>query len=313
MYALELLRRIPRGSWISITALRETLADDGLQRSVRTTQRQLSLLMRHFDIECNTSDSVYSYRWKNGAKALEMQSMTGEEALLLTLAHENLASLLPPKLMQSMAGFFGLARDTALRSHGDASKEDRQWMSKVRVISTTQPLLPPTIQPGVLEEVSNALYANLWLAVDYKNAQAERKIADVKPLGLAQQGASLYLVCRFDGYANERSLALHRIVTAKASTLKFDRPTDFNLQQYDADGRFGFGEGQRIRLSFRIDKGAGLHLLESRLSEDQQHQDVGEHYDISATVVDTAQLEWWLRGFGDSVSQVRREPALAAG
>jgi hypothetical protein len=27
-----------------------------------------------------------------------------------------------------------------------------------------------------------------------------------------------------------------------------------------------------------------------------------DHYEISATVVDTAQLEWWLRGFGDAVS-----------
>ena len=74
---------------------------------------------------------------------------------------------------------------------------------------------------------------------------------------LAQQGPRLYLVCRFDGYDNERSLALNRISSAAVSTLGFERPKDFDLQKYDADGRFGFGEGKRISLKFRIKRAAG--------------------------------------------------------
>ena len=35
-------------------------------------------------------------------------------------------------------------------------------------------------------------------------------------------------------------------------------------------------------------------------------KDLGGVYEITATVTDTAMLEWWLRGFGDAISNVRR-------
>ena len=129
------------------------------------------------------------------------------------------------------------------------------------------------------------------------------------PLGLAQQGPRMYLVCRFDGYDNERSLALHRILSARASTFTFDRPKDFDLEQYDNDGRFAYGNGELVRLSFRIEKEAGLHLLESPLSADQLVVDHEDSYEISATVVDSAMLNWWLRGFGELLGSVIKTPA----
>jgi hypothetical protein len=59
----------------------------------------------------------------------------------------------------------------------------------------------------------------------------------------------------------------------------------------------------------RIEAEAGNYLLETPLSQDQQ---VTEHDDgtleITATVVDSAMLEWWLRGFGKAISQIHREP-----
>jgi predicted DNA-binding transcriptional regulator YafY len=142
--------------------------------------------------------------------------------------------------------------------------------------------------------------------VDYENASGKRTQADVMPLGLAQQGPRLFLVCRFKDYDNERTLALHRILSAQASKFTFERPKDFDLEQYDNDGRFGFGEGKRIKLTFRIQKEAGYHLLESPLSEDQQVLVLDDAYEITATVVDSAMLDWWLRGFGDALYSVEK-------
>jgi predicted DNA-binding transcriptional regulator YafY len=212
---------------------------------------------------------------------------------------------LPANLITSLEALFVQAR-TNLGPYSSAQRE-REWLSKVREVSTTQPLLPPKIRPGVFEEVSNALYANRWLEVEYRNAAGKTSNAQVMPLGLAQQGPRLYLVCRFRGFDNERSLALHRLIDAKASTLAFKRPREFDLQKYDDAGRFGFGEGERIHLTFRIDKGAGLHLLESPLSTDQRVREIGDQFEISASVVDTAQLKWWLRGFGNQVRSIRRK------
>jgi len=53
---------------------------------------------------------------------------------------------------------------------------------------------------------------------------------------------------------------------------------------------------------------AGEHLRESWLSSDQVVTDLDDkHYRISATVVETAMLEWWLRGFGNAVSQIEKK------
>lgn len=309
LLALELLKRIPRGRKISAKELHEQLANTDIGRDIRTIQRQLEMLSEHFEIERDDRSKPYGYRWKERARGMELPILTEQESLLLNLAEQHLRSLLPASVMKSMDGFFTQARAN-LGQHTNAKKE-REWLSKVRVVSTTQPLLPPTIKPGVFEQVSNALYANLWLQVDYLNAAGKRTEAEVMPLGLAQQGPRLYLVCRFKGYDNERSLALHRIETAKVSEFTFQRPKDFDLEAYDNDGRFGFGEGKRIRLSFQIDKDAGYHLLESPLSEDQKVTELEDAYKILVTVVDTAQLEWWLRGFGDKVRSVRKTKLAA--
>jgi predicted DNA-binding transcriptional regulator YafY len=302
--ALELLRRIPRGGKISAAELHLQLKELGLSRNLRTIQRLLETLSEHFDIERDDRDKPYGYRWKEKARALSVPVLNEQESLLLTLAEQHLRNLLPASLMKSMESFFSQARSnlTPLTS----AKREREWLGKVRVVDTTQPLLPPKIAPGVFDQVSNALFTNRWLNIEYKNAAGACSAAEVMPLGLAQQGARLYLVCRYRGFENELTLAIHRFITARASTFSFQRPSDFDLKRFDDEGRFGFGNGQLIQLSFRIAKVAGLHLLESPLSEGHSVRELPNYYQITATVVDTAQLSWWLQGFGDQVSLVRK-------
>ena len=305
LLAVELMRRIPRGRKVTAGELHQQLKDAGIERELRTIQRQLEMLSEHFEIERDDRSKPYGYRWLEQAKALAMPNLTPQESLLLQLAEEHLKNLLPPRLMKSMDAFFSQAKRN-LGSESTARLE-REWPGKVRVVATSQPLLPPKIVPGVFESVSEALYANRWLTLDYQNSAGKRRSITVMPLGLAQQGPRLYLVCRFDGFNNERSLALHRIRKAEASTLTFERPAEFDLQKYDDDGRFGFGEGHRVQLRFRITKDAGLHLTESPLSTDQQYVEAQDGWlEIIATVVDSAMLDWWLRGFGKAVTNIQK-------
>jgi len=190
--ALELLRRIPRNRKISASELHEQLESLDLARDLRTVQRQLEMLSRYFDIERDDRSKPYGYRWKEKAAGLAVPMLSEQESLLLTLAEQHLKAILPASVMKSMESFFVQAR-TNLGPTGKPGR-DREWLSKVRVVSTSQPLLPPKIRPGVFEEVSNALYGNRWLDVDYKNSAGKRTAAAVMPLGLAQQGTRLYLV-----------------------------------------------------------------------------------------------------------------------
>jgi len=258
--AIELLRRIPRNRSISSVELHQQLKDAGIERELRTIQRQLEVLSEHFEIYRDQRSKPYGYRWKEKAAGLALPTLSPQESLLLGLAEEYLKNLLPIKLKKSMDGFFEQAR--RILAPGGSAKQEKEWASKVRVVATSQPLLPPQLKPGVFEAVSDALYANLWLKVDYVNVKGERKIREVMPLGLAQQGPRLYLVCRFKSYDNERSLALHRMDAAEVVKGRaFERPHGFDLKKYDDDGRFGFGNGKLVRLKFRIAKKRGLHII----------------------------------------------------
>ena len=304
----ELIRRIPSSHRVTAPDLHEQLKNAGINRDLRTVQRHLDMLSEHYDdIERDESSKPYGYRWKGFSGGMSLPSLSEHESLLLLLAQQQLRHLLPSSLMNSLDNFFQQARSDL--GPVNPGKPATQWLKKVRVVSTTQPLLPPKIEASIFESVSNALYANRWLDIDYKNATGKRKSARVMPLGLAQQGVRLYLVCRYEGYDEERILALHRISLAQVTAHYFDYPADFDLQRYDADGNFGMGNGKRIRLRFCIDKEAGLHLLESPLSRDQQVAIRDDCFEVNATVAETAQLTWWLSGFGERVWNIRRESA----
>lgn len=300
--ALELLKRIPKVGQVSAPELHRQLIAAGWWRDLRTVQRQLDELSRHFDIERDERSKPYGYRWKNRAQGFSVPGLSRQESLLLLLAQQHLANILPSDLMKSMSAFFAQAQSN-LAVHTDAQRE-REWLVKVRVISATQPLLPPKLQFGVLEAVGDALYRNHWLEVKYTNARGKHSSARVMPLGLAQQGPRLFLVCRFEGFDDDRTLALQRIKSATATNTVFARPRGFSLQRFDEDGRFGFGEGKKIDLKFWIRHDEGAHLLETPLSADQVATEKADGFAISATVVDTEQLKWWLRGFGDAIKVI---------
>ena len=308
--SLELLRRIPRHRKVTAAELRDQVAGIGLERDVRSIQRLLNDLSEQFDIERDGSGKPYGYRWKENAAPLAVPLLSPQDALLLSLAEHYLRPLLPASIARSLGEFFEQGRRN-LRQ-GASTRLEREWMDKIAVASTTQPLLPPTIAAGVFEAVSEALYRNLWLELDYRNARGERRRqARVMPLGLAQQGPCLYLVARFEGYDDERSLALHRMSSASATNQSFERPADFSLARYDADGRFGFGEGRRVRLQMTIATAHGRHLLETPLSKDQVVREDGDVLHVTATVVDSQWLWNWIRGFGDAVSSASVKPIRA--
>jgi hypothetical protein len=59
--------------------------------------------------------------------------------------------------------------------------------------------------------------------------------------------------------------------------------------------------GQTTRMHFKIKKSTGLHLLESRLSKDQAVIEHTDHYEITATVVNSILLKRWILSFGQEI------------
>lgn len=303
---VELLRRIPRRGFTTSRHLHEQVKAASFDVSLRTVQRHLDAICGCFPIECDTRSKPYGYRWLAGNQGLHLPLLTPAEALLLRLAKREISELLPARTLVSLAPLFDASQREleAITPH----QADRRWLDKVLRIPDSQPLLAPRIAPEVFEAVSEALYHERKLHIHYRNARGKRKQATVWPLGVVQQGVRLYLVCRFEGYDNERILALPRLVQAQASNEAFPWPKGFDLKRYCLEGHFGISRGRQVRLRFVIDKACGQHLVESPLATDQRVEDLGERLQIESTVVETELLHRWLRSWGDQVTDVVLEP-----
>jgi predicted DNA-binding transcriptional regulator YafY len=191
-FSLKILHRIPRHPrTTNAPALLTQLREEGIDRSPRTIERHLENLCHEFGIICDDSSKPYRYSWPKEARALDIPVLSEQDSLLLLLAKQQLENLLPASLKKSMNGFFEQA-EYALGAKPDSTLA-REWLSKVRVVSETQPLIAPKVKSGVFEEVSNALYNNKWLNLEYQKPSGIQSTAEVMPLGLAQQGRALIM------------------------------------------------------------------------------------------------------------------------
>lgn len=303
---LDILRNIPRRRYTTTAHLHTQLTAAGHQITRRTLQRYLDLLCERFPIECDTRNKPYGYRWLERVQGFSVPLLSPPEALLLELASRQMAELMPQRTLAVLAPLFDSARRQLANDQRAASEQ--HWVQKVERIPDSLPQLPPHYVPGVLETISEALLEERSLHLAYRNARGQRREAvRVDPLALVQQGKRLYLVCRFEGYDNERILALARILHATLGD-PFTYPADFNLSDYIQAGHFGVRRGPRVRLSFCIDPAIGQHVMESPLSRDQKVETIENAYCITATVTDTELLRRWLRGWGEALWDLCVEP-----
>ncbi len=308
---LEVLRAIPRRRYTTAAQVLQSMQAAGYARSIRSVQRLLDHLSGQFPIECDTRSKPYGYRWRDDGQSFHLPLLSPAEAVLLRLAESQVSTFLPGSITSLIAPLFAAAHHT-LEGSPEQSLH-RRWLQKIRRIPTSQPLLPPKIPRSVMDAVSNALYYEKKLRVCYKNVQGKVQEAVVWPLGLALQEPRLYLVCRFEGYDNERILALTRIARAEVLEEGFSYPTTFDLARYDGEGRFAFGEGKQVRIDLRLEKAAGWHLTESPLSADQE-VDIGDDWiRIRATVTDSQLLHAWLRGLGPTLLEQELTPLPSHG
>ena len=302
---LDILKRIPRRGYTSSTHLAEQLESAGYVLTRRTLQRWLDAIVQQYPIECDTRSKPYGYRWMDTAQGLNLPLLTATEALLLQLARSEVGQILPASALKSLAPLFESAHRQL--DAPTVAPEEKRWLQKVRRIPESLPLQVPRISTSVFETVSEALYHECSLHLHYRNARSKLREATVYPLAIVQQSNRLYLVCRFDGYNNERILALPRIRQARLGTA-FTYPNNFKLDAYIKAGHFGILRGPMVRLAFHINQAEGRHLMESPLSADQTQEEDETGYRITATLPDTELLHRWLRSWGEAIADISITP-----
>lgn len=311
---LRLIPREPRA--ISAADLHSRLKDMGFVCSRRTVERDLKQLETFgFGLTCDDTAVPNLWYWYKDA-GLNLPAMTVSDALLLTMVRDYLAPILPPAVTAVLEPQFKTAQD--LLESTSKTNPMAAWREKVVSIPAMQRLIAPEITPGVMDELAKALIHQRKLLVTYySRSTGKLNELTLNPLGLVQRGQVFYLVATSGGYSDVRLYALHRISSTKAlsdaiaAVDGFD-PEKFNLHSYVANGFADFGQGEKVTLELLISPGLTDHLQECRLSLDQVIEPVQETSTgyvpaifgwshLRATVQDTKQLHWWLRGLGDGV------------
>jgi predicted DNA-binding transcriptional regulator YafY len=178
-----------------------------------------------------------------------------------------------------------------------------RWPSKVRVIHRSPLLRLPEIPEAILDTVTRGLLDGRRLDVEYRSREkGESTRCLLNPLGLVVKGGIAYLVCTLWDYTDIRQVVLHRVQHAEVLDASVIVPTGFDLDLYIQEGEFAYPVGEPMRLEAVFSHGADFHLHDTPLSADQVLTELDhERVLLRATVENTAELRWWLLGFGELV------------
>ena len=297
---LTMLRMLPRAPRkIDTATMERKLRDEGYAVTRRTIQRDLHQLARTFPLLCDEHRPA-GWSWAPDAALIDLPGMDPTTALTFTLVERFLAPLLPRSTFGRIQPYLTQAQRIL-----DALPTNAlgRWPSKVRVIHRGPPLRLPEIPEAMVDAVTRGLLEGRRLDVEYHSRErGERTCGELNPLGLVVKGGVAYLVCTFWQYTDVRQVVLHRVYRAEVLEAPAIVPEGFDLDRYIQEGEFSYPVGEPIRLGAVFSHGAAFHLHDTPLSADQVLTELDhERVLLRATVENTAELRWWLLGFGELV------------
>lgn len=296
---IRILELIPQNKWTTISEIHERLEAQGVVIHRRTLQRYLKTIRENsdvFQIRVDASSKPYAFCWDAQGRGLHLPRLTVEQALLLRLADEQLRRQVPASLIENLRPLLRLTRRTA-----DAGDEPGgTWLRKLKVLDSAQPFEPPQIRPSVFSAVAESLFGDRLLSIRCRNSLNRPMEAKVMPLALLQKGLRTYLVCRFEGSDDFRHLALNRIEFAEVQPETFERPTDFDLEDYAARAALNEARGRPVKLSILTDDGELVRCLSEtpfNLTQTISAADGADgtpRWTVEAVVEDSLLLDGWL-------------------
>ena len=302
---LRLIPRQPRR--ISATDLTERLNVLGYTVNKRTVERDLKMFEKIFGLVADDRLRPYGWQWPRDAPGLDVPSLDDGEALMLAVAEPLVAQMLPPPVREALAPAMGAARRKLKDCVG--ARHLKSWPAKIYHTPASQPLMPAKVIAGVQEVVGMALLRDQWLRIRYrKRGAANSETFEVQPLGLVSRGPMLYLIGRFRGYTDERTLALSRLEQVEMLPETFRRPDDFSLKEFIEQGKMGLGRSQVERLVLRVANRQVEQFIETPLAAGQQLCAEGATTRVSASVPITPELKRWVLGFASDIEVLEPEP-----
>jgi len=302
---LLILMRIPRyPDCVTTKEIYDYLEDTPYRTSIRTIQRDIQGLTLTFDI----IDTPAKGRGKEGVgwafseKAANrgVPSMEPASALTMLMGYEHLKALLPEDVLRHITPYVREA-EGVLKAFNQ--KNYANWMDKIRILPNSI-LQQPKVESKSVHNLYQALLTNNRVICTY-NGKDEQ---EVSPYGIIQRANKLYLICKFFDYEDIRITAIQRYTNVEISNAKVKKDDNFDIDEYIGSGEMSWpwdrdGGQKPIKLKANVHQYLRNILVETPLSDDQVLKKTkdNEWYSLSASVVDSHELRFWLLSQGDSV------------
>jgi predicted DNA-binding transcriptional regulator YafY len=290
----------PRGK-VSTTTIRDRLINEyGIETSLRTIQRDLvSLESNEFPLDCDNNNPA-GWSWRKDAPAFGISNMDPVTVLTFKLAEKHLDRMFPRGAMAALEPYFRAANERIkLTSESTLSR----WPDKVKTLSRNLPMIYPQVTDDIMDKVYTAVLEEHRFNAQYRTVDGRVKEYDVNPLGMAFVEGLTYLIATLNEHDDPVLLLLHRMLEVNPTDIPITVPDGFDLETYTRELTFPVGEDIKLKVLF-YDQSDIARLRETPISEDQKISEKQDGWQLQATIGNSYQLRWWLRGYGERVEVV---------
>jgi predicted DNA-binding transcriptional regulator YafY len=304
-----ILKMIPRhGNSITTVQIADRLDGEIESRTVRSIQRDLVELERHFPITFVQEGRTFHWSWNKGWQ-LTLPVMDPHTALTFHLVREYIATLLPTTSIRFLEPFFQNAEDI-LAENKDLTVA--HWLDKVCIVTREIKVTQPSIMKGVTETVYDAVLMGKQIRARYrkKDDEAAQEYSELHPLGLVFVEGLIYLIATEGDNVNLLRFLLHRIEEVILLEKSASIPEGFTLQGYIESGEFSYPvtKIENIRLKALFQRKASAHLHEIPITGKVHLKEFDDdRVLLEAEVLVNRELRCWLRGFGAEVEVLAPE------
>ena len=275
--------------------IKEMASDHGV--SQRTIRRDLVTLQRvGFFLEERESDHGRKH-WRLGATAsAPLLSFTWDEAIALFLARRHLEPLAGTHLWESAQRAFRKIRATL-------SDQSVRYLEKMagKFHRTTVGAGDYAKKGEVIDQLMIGIEDRRITFIAYQSLRSTEPVTyEIYPYGIVFHSNSLYLVALSVNHGEVRHFKIDRLSSVDLETLKFNKPTDFDLQQHFADS-FGIfhGDGKPQHIRIRFSPEVARFVEESHWHDSQKIQKQRDGSLIFEVTLDTTEeIKSWALSFG---------------
>ena len=285
---------------------------DGLptRRSVRRIMGAMSGYIDHV----GSTNAARWFKVRDTVMLGGQWRMNVNTAIALTTLERMASHHLPGAVFAGLAPRFAEARATLELDGSEHAQKGKTWDAKVVRIASARPLIPPPIDEGIYNSVTDALMRDRQIELRYAPNEANVQVKSypkLSPLGLLDDDGVFYLVAAKSGSAT-RLFRLDRMKTVKVLDVSTSPMPSFDFKAFVASGGAGFVPEPMVELKLRVyaregeyPRPAAQHVLtHSSLNESQrivEWADDGKSFVVTATVRPSVSLRNFLHSQSDTI------------